>query len=965
MGNPRSFITLFGLLVFISPLRADNPPTYVFEIDSYAIPSGIFPEYIALDRDGKIYVSDNYNDRVVKFASDGTYLTQWGSIGSGDGQFIGPCGIAVDSSNNVYVADGNNRIKKFDGNGNYLAQWGSIGSGDGQFIGPCGIAIDSSNNIYVTDDYNGRVEKFDSNGNYLTQWRDTIYPGGIAIDSSNTVYTADFDLNFIEKFDSNGDYLTQWGNGGNGNGQLLDPCGIAIDSSNNVYVTDDGNNRVEKFDSNGNYLTQWGNRGGGNGQFYGVVGIAIDNIGNFIYVTDQLNNRIQVFANNTNIIRPYVTSQLAGQTVPAGVNVFFSVTVVGAVPLTYQWTSNHVALPGATNSTLMLGNVTLSDSATYAVLVTNSFGGTFSSNAMLTVMPALAATLPATGTSATGAVLNGSVTIGEDTVVWFDWGTDTNYGNIAGASILSNDIQSNNVSASLSGLNGSVYHYRIVAANDSGIVYGEDQRFTVGFVPTATTLSSVNETNGTILYASVNPEGWDTRVYFKWGSGSVRTNVTSDIDAGSGATSVNISSFITGLVQAASYSYQVVASNHLGTSFGAVINFLSFPFTSMPNGTWESVASSADGNKLVAVVSSVNKEYGAIYISTNSGVTWVRATNAPVAAWNSVASSADGTKLTAVAYGSRTFDGIYISTNSGVTWVSAAKAPVAAWNSVASSTDGTKLAAVAYGGAFDGVYISTNAGTTWIRQTNGLVGTNFFYIASSADGNKLIAAQGGSGSSNGFIFTSTNRGISWTQATNVPVSQWYSVASSANGENLLACAYSGRVYISTNSGVDWMPTALPTNNWNSVAESTDGTKLVALANSVSPTFGVGRGPIWTSMDSGNTWVSNSVASAAWVCAAMSADGNKIVASIGYPSSTGGVYISQTTPASQLNLTSSNGNLMVSWLIPSTGFALQQSPDLVAWSDVTNNPALNLTNLQNQVTLPLSVSNGFYRLTTSP
>ena len=58
----------------------------------------------------------------------------------------------MDSSNNVYVTDiGNNCVEKFDSNGNYLTQWGSPGSGNGQFEYPEGIAVDSSNNVYVAD----------------------------------------------------------------------------------------------------------------------------------------------------------------------------------------------------------------------------------------------------------------------------------------------------------------------------------------------------------------------------------------------------------------------------------------------------------------------------------------------------------------------------------------------------------------------------------------------------------------------------------------------------------------------------------------------------------------------------------------------------------------------------------------------------------------------------------------------
>src|SRR5208283_1640652 len=138
-----------------------------------------------------------------------------------------------------------------------------------------------------------------------------------------------------------------------------------------------------------------------------------------------------------------------------------------------------------------------------------------SGTAVLAVLPALAITQPASGHSATGAVLNGSVTLGSDeTVAWFEWGTDTSYGNIVGETILPANSGSNNISSTLSGLPGNIYHYRMDAANDFGIVYGGDQSFTVGFAPTATTLAAINSTNGWTLNASVNPNGWDTTVYF-------------------------------------------------------------------------------------------------------------------------------------------------------------------------------------------------------------------------------------------------------------------------------------------------------------------------------------------------------------------------------------------------------------------------------------------------------------------
>jgi hypothetical protein len=580
--------------------------------------------------------------------------------------------------------------------------------------------------------------------------------------------------------------------------------------------------------------------------------------------------------------------------------------------------------------------------------VSSAYGSALSS-AVLSVLPALIMTQPASSISATGAVLNGSVTVGPDeTVAWFDWGTDTNYGNIAEDNIVAGGSGSNNISATLNGLPGNTYHYRIDAANDFGIVYGNDESFTVGFAPTITTLVPVISTNGTTLNVSINPNGWDTTVYFIWGLGDL-TNSTPVMDVGAGASPVNVSSLVTGLTPAAEYYYEAVASNYLGSVNGGPMAFLSAPFTSAPLLEWESVASSADGTKLVA--GSGSGQSSGVYTSTNSGVSWIPTTNAIYA--QGVASSADGTKLAAVIYGGP----IYLSTNSGATWTQTTNAPSAAWNSIALSADGTKLAAVATGA---GVYTSANSGINWINRTNGLQSYNsFFYVVSSADGSKLVVAG------NGPIFTSTNYGVNWIQSTNAPSADWQRVASSADGKTLLADAYNyngGNVYLSTNSGATWVQSSLPLNYWDSVAESADGTQMTALANSDNVNFGYGNGGIYTSTDSGTTWVSNNVPSWSWTCAAMSADGNEIIATTsGSFLGGGGIYVSQTTPAPLLKLLASDNGTIISWIIPSLDFTLQQSSDLMNWSDVTNLPVLNLTNLQNQVTLPSLDGNSFFRL----
>jgi tripartite motif-containing protein 71 len=201
------------------------------------------------------------------------YTTQWGSYGTGDGQFSGPEGIAVDSVGNVYVADtGNNRVQKFTSNGDYITQWGSFS--------PYGIAIDSGDNVYVTGSV---VSKFTSSGTLLTQWG----TGGIyiAIDSNNNIYLI---YNYqVQKFTSSGTFITQWGGGGTGNGKFVNSPGcIAIDSNDNIYVSDDLGNltfRIQKFTSSGVYITQW--ETGGGSDIYHLTGIAVDS-NDHLLVTD-------------------------------------------------------------------------------------------------------------------------------------------------------------------------------------------------------------------------------------------------------------------------------------------------------------------------------------------------------------------------------------------------------------------------------------------------------------------------------------------------------------------------------------------------------------------------------------------------------------------------------------------------------------------------------------------------------
>lgn len=317
--NLHSIVSITLALLFIGLMSASvtHAETYTFvtKWGSSGSGDGQFsaPYDVAIDSSNNVYVTDVGNHRIEKFDSNGNFITKWGSFGSSNGQFSTPWAIAIDSSDNIYVADQNNfRIQKFDSNGNYLTQFGSFGTGDGQLWNPSGVAVDSSGNVFVADTYNNRVEKFSGDGTFLIKWgsegsADGQFRGltGVAVDSSGNVYVADTYNRRIQKFDNNGAFITKWGSYGIIDGKFSYPYDVTVDSSGNVYAVDrNDNDRIQKFDSNGNFITKWGSYGTDDGLFHGPTGVAVDLSGN-VYVADTGNNRIQKFSKEK--ITPTIT----------------------------------------------------------------------------------------------------------------------------------------------------------------------------------------------------------------------------------------------------------------------------------------------------------------------------------------------------------------------------------------------------------------------------------------------------------------------------------------------------------------------------------------------------------------------------------------------------------------------------------------------------------------------------------
>jgi hypothetical protein len=159
------------------------------------------------------------------------------------------------------------------------------------------------------------------------------------------------------------------------------------------------------------------------------------------------------------------------------------------------------------------------------------------------------------------------------------------------------------------------------------------------------------------------------------------------------------------------------------------------------------------------------------------------------------------------------------------------------------------------------------------------------------------------------------------------------------------------VFLSKDSGTTWTNTGVAGSY---VASSADGTNLAVVG---------WPGQILFSKDSGATWTVTGASYGYWGAIVSSADGNIW---LGFELANSGIlFRSRSMPAPALGLVRKASALVLSWIVPSANFVLQQNSDLspTNWVDVTSTPVLNRTNLQNELMLFPSDHSGFYRLVT--
>ena len=226
-----------------------------------------------------------------------------------------PRAVAVLASGDLVVADSkNNRLwfQKLDGT--LIKKVGKLGTGEGQFKEPCGVAVGKDGAIYVADTFYtldekgglpwGRVQKFNKDGKFKGSFlnagelapKDFFGPRAIAIDPAGNVWLSDTGNHRLVKFDADGKVLGSFGKKGKGKGEFIEPFGIAFDAQGNAYVADRLNYRIQVLDNNGAYLREFKVPGWEDTQINVEPYVAVDAQGGFVYVSDPTKKKVHRFS---------------------------------------------------------------------------------------------------------------------------------------------------------------------------------------------------------------------------------------------------------------------------------------------------------------------------------------------------------------------------------------------------------------------------------------------------------------------------------------------------------------------------------------------------------------------------------------------------------------------------------------------------------------------------------------------
>jgi len=209
------------------------------------------PVGLAIDREGRIYVSDSQRAAIFRFDRKGKWI---GSFG--EGELGRPTGLAYDPQRErLYVVDAiKHQVHVYSADGHKLTSFGKRGVAEGEFNYPVAIAVDRGGQLYVSDSMNFRVQIFDPSGRYAGSFgKPGRSPGdfdkakGIATDPDGHIYVVEGLHDVVHVYDRRGRLLTVVGGSGTGDGQFWLPAGITIEAGGRIFVADSANHRVQIF----------------------------------------------------------------------------------------------------------------------------------------------------------------------------------------------------------------------------------------------------------------------------------------------------------------------------------------------------------------------------------------------------------------------------------------------------------------------------------------------------------------------------------------------------------------------------------------------------------------------------------------------------------------------------------------------------------------------------------------------